>query len=125
MKKRVLVAMLAMLIATTAYAAEPVRLDASSDAAAEASWKRMVASSNASKKQKLLEAMLKINLAGVKTASDVVHHPEMHSLGIARIKERVAGMTADEIIEYGERVGTVQIEKTEVVPVLPTPAELQ
>lgn len=101
---------LALLAISTAHARQPVRLDASSTQAAEASWKRMVDEARGSRKQKLLEAMLKINLAGVTSGYEVVGNAEFQSLGIARIKDRVAGMTADEIIELGERIGTVRVE---------------
>ena len=36
--------------------------------------------------------MLKINLAGTKSAYDVVGDPELQSLGIARIKPSIAPM---------------------------------
>ena len=112
MKKRFLSGALAISFAFVAQSREPVRLDASSTEAAEASWKAMVDGTRGSKKQKLLEAMLKINLAGVKSGYEVVGNPKLQSLGIARIKDQVAGMTADEIIALGERVGTVKIEQS-------------
>jgi hypothetical protein len=110
--KRFFVGVLALSLAFVAQSREPLRLDASSAEAAEASWKAMVDDTRGSKKQKLLEAMLKINLAGVKSAYKVAGNPELQSLGIARIKDQVAGMTVDEIIELGERVGTIKIERS-------------
>nr|WP_298128715.1 hypothetical protein [uncultured Pseudoxanthomonas sp.] len=111
MKHRFVFAALAALLAvSTASAKEPVRLDASSDAAAEASWKAMHQEASPEQKRELPLAMLKINLAGTKSAYDVVGDPELQSLGIARIKDKVAGMTADEIIALGNRVSTIKAE---------------
>ncbi len=112
MNKRLLVGVLALSLAFVVQSREPLRIDASSVEAAEASWKVMVDSTRGSKKQKLLEAMLKINLAGVTSGYEVVGNPELQSLGIARIKDQVARMTADEIIALGERVGTIKIEQS-------------
>jgi hypothetical protein len=112
MRKRAFAAVLLGLAALTAGAREPIRLDASSAEAAEASWKQMVGSAHGGKKQKLLEAMLKINLAGVQSGYEVVGNRDLQSLGIARIRDKVAGMSAEEIIELGERVGTVKIERS-------------
>ena len=109
---RFLVGLLALSLAFIVQSREPIRLDASSVEAAEASWKAMIDGTRGSKKQKLLEAMLKINLAGVKSPYEAVGNPELQTLGIARIKHQVAGMTADEIIEMGERVGTIKIDRS-------------
>jgi len=111
MSKYFLAALLGFLVATVAHAREPIRIDASSNEAAEASWLRMVESARGAKKQRLPEAMLKIDLAGVLSVYEVIDDPELKSLGIARIKDQVAGMTAEEIIALGERVGTVKIQK--------------
>ncbi len=96
-------------------AKEAIRLDASSDAAAESSWERMVESVSAAKKQKLLVAMLQINLEGVNSAHEVVGDPELQRFGIARVKDRVAGLDADEIIALGGRAssGGVRIQSVE------------
>ncbi len=103
------VLIISLLIAGIACAKEPIRLDASSDAAAEASWEKMTESVSAAKKQKLLLAMLQINLAGVNSAYEVAGNPELQSLGIVRIKDRVAGLSADEIIELGDRTSGAQV----------------
>lgn len=54
--------------------------------------------------------MLKINLAGVQSVKERINNPELQGLGIARIKDKIAGLSAEEIIEYVERVSTVKIE---------------
>ena len=98
-----------VLVAGSALAKEAIRLDASSDAAAESSWERMVESVSAAKKQKLLVAMLQINLEGVNSAHEVVGDPELQRFGIARVKDRVAGLDADEIIALGGRASNAGI----------------
>jgi len=111
MKQKLATAFLVGVLAIgAAHANEPIRLDASSDAAAESSWKKMTEMATPEKKQKLLIAMLQINMAGVNSAYDVVRNPELQSLGIARIKDKVSGLTADEIIELGGRTSTIQVQ---------------
>lgn len=87
-----------------------LRLDASSDASAESSWKEMLDTASPDKRQKLVAAMLEINLAGVKSATQVFEMPDRDQIGIARIKDKVAGMTADQIIDLGKKVSTVRVE---------------
>lgn len=96
---------------SVSHAKEAIRIDASSDAAAEASWKKMTQEAASEKKQKLIIALLQINLAGVGSAYEAAANPELESFGIARVKDRVAGLTADEIIELGNRVSTIKIQQ--------------
>jgi len=91
-------------------AAEPIRIDASSNAAAQASWDRMLAESNSQTQQKLLGALVQINLAGVNSALEVASNPDLQSLSVSRIKDKVAGLTAEQIIDLAGRVSTVKIE---------------
>lgn len=107
------VLIVSLLVAGIACAHEPVRLDASSDAAAEASWKKMIESVSAAEKRKLVVAMLQINLAGVNSAYEVAGNPELQNLGIARIKDKVAGLSADEIIALGNRTSGVQVQSVQ------------
>ena len=89
---------------------EPIRVDASSDAAAEFSWKRMTESVTPAKRQKLMVAMVQINLAGVNSAYDLVANPELQGFGIARAKDKVGNLNADEIIELGIDTPSVQVQ---------------
>ncbi|MBN8728607.1 MAG: hypothetical protein J0H15_13020 [Xanthomonadales bacterium] len=109
MKIRLVALVLAFGLALSAQAGEDPRLDGSSNAAAEATWKRIVEAAPPAERRKLLEAVIRINLAGVHSAYEVVGNPEFQELGIARIKDQVDGMTAAEIIAYGEKVGTVKV----------------
>ena len=95
---------------TSLSASQPVRLDATSDATAEKSFKRMLNQASAARQQKLAIAMLKLNMVGVQSVYDVAASPELQSPSIVRIKDRVAGMTAEEIIDLADRTSDVKIE---------------
>ncbi|MBW8368880.1 MAG: hypothetical protein K0M70_13600 [Arenimonas sp.] len=86
------------------------RLDATTVQSAQMSFQRMSEELPQNKKQELVMAMIAINLSGVGSAYDVVRNAELQSPSIGRIKDRVAGMTAEEIIAYAANVSTVKIE---------------
>lgn len=87
-----------------------VTLDASSPEAAEASYKAMMSSRSGAERQQLAVAMLKLNMEGVRSAHDVVADPELQSLSIARVRGKVAGMTAEQIIERANKGPTGGVE---------------
>lgn len=62
------------------------------------------------KKRKLMVAMVQINLASVSSVYDLAANPELQSFGIARVKDEVANMNADEIIGLGNRTPGVQVQ---------------
>jgi hypothetical protein len=109
-----LAAVIAGFAAIPLHAAEPIKIDASSDAAVEQSMRSMLAESNTQEKQQLLIAVLKLNLVGVSGAREMVANPELQNLSAARIKQRIAGMTAHEIIALADRTPT-QIKTVEVL----------
>jgi hypothetical protein len=104
-------AVLLMGAAGHVHAGPQLHLDASSDATAEASWKAMLHAAGPTERQALLAAMIKINLAGVDSAEQVVEDPDLQRLGIVRIKDRVAGLTSEQIIPLGNRVSKAIVEK--------------
>lgn len=55
-------------------------------------------------------AMIAINLSGASSAHDVVRNPVLQSPSIGRIKDRGAGMSAEETIAYAASVSTVKME---------------
>lgn len=55
-------------------------------------------------------AVLAINMIGVNSAYEVVNSPELQTSSIGRIKDRVAGMSADEIIAYAAKNSTLRID---------------
>ncbi|MGV8955386.1 MAG: hypothetical protein ACOH2M_30105 [Cypionkella sp.] len=95
---------------TSANARQSVRLDATSDTTARESFKRMLSHESRARQQQLSIAMLKLNLVGVRNAYELVASPERQSPSIVQIKDRVAGMTADEIIDLADRTSEVKIE---------------
>lgn len=95
---------------TSPNSGQAVRLDATSAATAEQSFKRMLDQSGATRQQELALAVLKLSMAGVQSAYEVIGHPELQSSSIVGIKDRVAGMTAEEIIDLANRKSDVRIE---------------
>ena len=101
MLKHFAVALLVSVLAvgcTTPAERSAVRIDASSIESAEDSYKAMTRGQSHAKKQELAIAVLVLNMEGVTSAYEVVGNPELQSPSIGRIKDRVAGMTAAEII---------------------------
>lgn len=85
-------------------------LDASSAAAAEASYKQMQRSLPQAKQVELAMAVMAINFIGVNSAYEVVNNPELQQPGVARIKDRIAGMSAEQIIAYAASNSTTKVE---------------
>jgi hypothetical protein len=111
--RTVVAVLLAVLIAsctTTKIDRSVARIDASTPATAEASYKKMLGSLPQAKQMQLAVAVLTINMIGVSSAYEVVRSPELQAPSIVRIKDRVAGMSADEIIAYAAKNSTVGVE---------------
>lgn len=109
-KARIFVAAsLLAVMSSGAVAKEPVRIDGSTDAAAEASFKRMLKQAPTRKKQELHMAMLAVVMDDVGSAYELVQRPELKNPSIALVKERVDGMTADELIALA-KTSSVQLE---------------
>jgi len=104
-------ALIALSFFGVANAREPIRIDASSDASAQTSWNQMLAQASRQTQQKLQVAMLQLNLSGVNSAYEVVGSPDLQNLSIMRIKDKVAGLTAEQIIELADRTSTVKVEQ--------------
>ena len=85
-------------------------LDASSAAAAESSYKQMQRSLPQAKQVELAMAVMAINFIGVNSAHEVVNNPELQQPGVARIKDRIAGMSADQIIAHAASHSTTKVE---------------
>ena len=87
--------------ATNAKGREVPRIDATSTTSAEQSYSRMMDDLSAAKKQRLALAVLLINLDGFKSVYEDLNNTEPRS--ISRIKDKVAGLSAEEIISLGSR----------------------
>lgn len=112
MLKKILLAIFltfaATACATSVDSTSEIRLDATSDSSAKNSFAAMAKALEPQKRQELLVAMIKLNLVGVESASEVVQNPALQSPSIVRIKDQVAGMTAQEIIDLAERTSSVE-----------------
>lgn len=101
--------LLAVMATGSLSAGEPTRLDASSDQAALNSFNLMLAELPRDKQEDLQFAMLKINMDGVGSAAEMLADPALRTPTIARIKDRVAGMTAAEIMAEADAVTSVEM----------------
>jgi len=91
---------------------EDVRIDATSVETAVASYQAMMTGRSQAQQQQLALAVLMLNLEGVKSASDA--GDDAGSVG--PIKDKVAGLSADEIIALSARVKTLRIEVVQPAP---------
>ena len=110
--KLVLTVLFLLLSGDFVHAKDPVRIDASTDASAQASWDQLIAKAPRDKKQKLQIALVQLNLVGVNSAYEVVSNPALQSPSVSRIKDKIAGLTADEIIELANRTSTVKVQQS-------------
>jgi hypothetical protein len=99
--KAILACAFSLILAAPAGAGQGIHIDGSSDAAANRSYQRMVNSLDGTKKDELVTAVLQLNLVGVETASDAPTNPSA-----ARIRDRIGGMNASEIIDLAHRTAT-------------------
>ncbi|WP_157062447.1 DUF6694 family lipoprotein [Pseudoxanthomonas dokdonensis] len=98
--------------ATSENPASQIRLDATSDATAMSSFSAMAEALTSENRQELLVAMLKLNMTGVNSVYEVIQNPDLQSPSIARIKDKVDGMTAQQIIDLANRTSSVEAEVT-------------
>lgn len=114
MKVLVLMLFLSFSLVSTAG---PIRIDGSSDAAANRSFQRMLESLKPDKQQALMIAVLQINLIGVESVEDMAGNPDLQHPSAARIRTKIAGMSAPEIVDFAKKTSTttahVQGEETE------------
>ncbi|TAM15234.1 MAG: hypothetical protein EPN68_17670 [Rhodanobacter sp.] len=87
-----------------------IRIDSSSPQAANASYKAMMGELSQAEQQKLAIAVLVLNMQGVKSAREVVNNPALQSPSIARIRTKVAGLTAPQIIALAAKNPSVRIK---------------
>jgi hypothetical protein len=69
----------------------------------------MLADSNSQRQQELMLAMIKLNMDGVQSAIDVAFDPGLQNPSVARIRDRVDGLTAEEFIELAGQVQDIEI----------------
>ena len=86
-----------------------IRIDGSSDDAANRTFQRMMTSLKPDEQQQLAIALIQINMSGVNSAYEAVNNPDLQHPSAARIKDKIAGMTAPEIIEFAHKTSTAQV----------------
>jgi len=104
---------LALLIASCASTTPThvARIEASTDQAALDSFGRMLQQVGPQRARELQVAVLLIAMDGVPSAQEALTRPVLRNPSIASIKERVSGMTADEIISLS-RTSTTKAAPT-------------
>ena len=69
----------------------------------------MLAELRQKKQEDLQFAVLKINMDGVGSAAEMLADPALRSPSVARIKDRIADMTADQILVEADSVTSIQM----------------
>ena len=103
-------AVLLAACATPEASRSVARVNASTAASAESSYKTMMSQLSESKQRQLALAVLALNMVGVNSAYEMVNNPALQAPSVGRIKDRVAGMSADEIIALAAKTSTVRFE---------------
>jgi hypothetical protein len=103
-----LAALLTLGSALTTDAAEPIRIDGSSTEATERSFQQMTAALTQEQQIQLMMAMVQLNFVGVTSATEAISNPALQQPSAGRIKDKITGMTASEIIDLANRTATTQ-----------------
>jgi hypothetical protein len=90
-------------ISLSAAAGQGIHIDSSSDAAANKSLQRMLSSMDTNQKSQLTAAIIQLNQGVVSDAAAGSAQPRPSA---ARIKDKIAGMTASEIIDLAHRTAS-------------------
>lgn len=109
MSKHLAVALVAAGIACSALAQDSVTIDAQSEESAQRTYEQMFQRLPEGKRMELQMAILQLNMDGVGSASEMLADPELRNPGIKRIRARVAGMSADQIIAESKKVTSVRL----------------
>jgi hypothetical protein len=102
MHRSILLRVLPTVLAFASFAAIAsggIHLDAKSNASANASFQRMVTSLDTTQRAKLQQALADLNKAD--TSAD----PKLPNPSAARIKDKIAGLNAQEIIDLAAKMG--------------------
>lgn len=97
------------LVFGLAHAKQEVRIDASSDNSVKQSYKRMNNSLDRVGRVELASAVVQLNMIGVSSAAEMLADPELRNPGPVRIKNRIAGLSAGEIIALANKTATVKV----------------
>lgn len=103
--------------ATSGRDEDAVRIDATSVETAEASYRAMMVGRSVAQQQRLALAVLLLNLEGTRSANDLVGDDQG---SVGPIRNKVAGLSAEQIIALSARVKEPRIEAVQVAPESPT-----
>ena len=92
---------------TNPSSATAIRIDSSSPNAAQTSYNAMMNARSDAERQRLALAVLMIGLEGTKSAGEAMNSPDP---SIISIRDKVAGMTAEEIILRATKNPSVHVE---------------
>jgi len=98
-----------LLVAGTAHARKTIRIDGSSDKSVEQSFNRMMKSLDDDGRTALMTAIIQLNLVGVSGAAEMLADPALRNPGPARIKTRIAGLSASEIVALARKTATTRV----------------
>jgi uncharacterized protein DUF6694 len=87
---------------------DAIRIDGSSDDAANRSFQRMMESLKPDQQQALAIALIQINLGGAQSAQDMLRNPNMQHPSAGQVRDKIAGMTAPEIIAFANKTATTK-----------------
>lgn len=85
-----------------AVAKEHLHIDGSSEIATNESFGRMLATLDDSQKIELHIAILKLALAGVESAQQVMDNPRLQNISPSQVKHTIAGLTAAQIVDLAK-----------------------
>ena len=103
--RSIALAIIIFALSSAANAGEPTRIDASSDASAQASWDRMLAEASDETKNKLRVALLELNTVAATENHlyGIAFHAALQDPQVFRIKDKVAGLSAEQVIELAKQ----------------------
>jgi hypothetical protein len=88
---------------------DAIRIDGSSDAAADRSFQRMMESLKPDEQEMLSVALVQINLGDAQSVYDMLRDPNKQHPSAAHVRDKIAGMTASEIIDFARKTSTTKV----------------
>jgi hypothetical protein len=110
MQPKSAVALLIVLLSWSSLAwSGGIRIDGSSEDAANRTFQRMMELVKPDQQQALAIALIQINLGGAESVYEVLRNPDMQHPSAGRVRDKIAGMTAPEIIAFANKTATTTV----------------
>jgi len=108
--RRIAFAAIAFVMSGIVDAGEPTRIDAATSASAEASWDRMVTETSEETRSKLRIALYQLNAVAANASGlrGIAYHSALQDPSVVRVKDKVAGLTAEQIIELANQTSSTR-----------------